>query len=431
MKALITLSLLLSVLRVHCHHVPGQPKDSEGHGDKMIFEHPHPSVEEEQGQNLTYAHEIAPSNANFAFRFHKQIALGEAAKNIFFSPVSISSIFAALTLGAKSETQSQIYKGLAFNLSETEEHKIHKGFHQLISALNDPNNKALINTGNALFIDEPLKILPKFLEDVKTLYGAEAFSSNFQNSSGAKTQINDYVQAKTHGKIPHAVDELDPTTVMVLLNYIFFKAHWKYPFNTHFTKEEDFFVDANTTVKVNLMYRNGYYNFLHDDELSCSVVEIPYKGDASAWFILPDEGKMKQVEDGLSMEFLDRCKRSFIYEEMHLYLPKISISGSYDVKDTLQRMGVTDVFSEKNADLSGITSEPDLYVSKAIHKAVVDIHEGGTEAAGVTVIELSPRFGGLAPNPIFKINRPYLLLIMEKKTHSALFLGKIVNPTEK
>lgn len=58
----------------------------------------------------------------------------------------------------------------------------------------------------------------------------------------------------------------------------------------------------NTAVKVRMMNRDGWYKTHYDKQLSCEMVEIPYLGDAAALFILPDPGKMKQVEDALVKE---------------------------------------------------------------------------------------------------------------------------------
>uniref|UniRef100_A0A803TZF0 Serpin domain-containing protein n=1 Tax=Anolis carolinensis TaxID=28377 RepID=A0A803TZF0_ANOCA len=359
----IYLSWLLIVLQVCCQHHPRDNIGPDGHGDKIIFEDQDSPLEEEQGKKTTYYEKIAPNNADFAFRFYRHIASNTAAKNIFFSPFSISTAFAMLVLGARSETQNQIYEGLAFNLSEIEKNEIHKGFHQLIHTLSNPNNKAQVEIGNAMFMNETLKILPKFLEDIKSLYAAEGFSSNFSNSTAAEKQINEYVQTKTHGKIAQAVENLDALTAMILINYIFFKAHWEKPFDPYNTREADFFPDANTTVKVFMMYRQDFFNFLYDHNLSCWVVEVPYKGDASAFFILPDQGKMKQVESALSSETLAKWQTSLTLREIHLFIPKLSLSTSYNVKDLLQKMGITDVFNE-NADLSGITGKPNLKVSR-------------------------------------------------------------------
>lgn len=58
-------------------------------------------------------------------------------------------------------------------------------------------------------------------------------------------------------------------------------------------------MDEKTTVKVDMMYRKGYYRNYFDEVLSCWLVQIPYNGNVAALFVLPDEGKMKQVEDAL------------------------------------------------------------------------------------------------------------------------------------
>uniref|UniRef100_A0A8D0HNM9 Serpin domain-containing protein n=1 Tax=Sphenodon punctatus TaxID=8508 RepID=A0A8D0HNM9_SPHPU len=375
-------------------------------------------------KNMT-CHKIAPSNADFAFRFYKQIAAEAPAKNVFFSPVSISTAFAMLTLGAKSTTQSQIYEGLAFNLTEIEEQEIHEGFRHFIQMFSLSDREILLNMGNALFIDEKLKPIPKFLDDIKSFYASEGFSSNFTDSAEAEKQINDYIKKKTKGEIVDLVKNLGPDTVMVLVNYILLKgkaSYWEHPFNYEATREEDFFVDGKTSVKVDMMNRDSRYNSLHDEELSCSVVELPYKGNVAALFILPDEGKMKQVEDALSVELEGEhsCPRE------NLYIPRFSISGTYDVKEIFRRMGVTEVFTNQ-ADLSGITGSPELKVSRAIHRAHLNVHENGTEASATTVIELIPA----SIPPVLKVNRPFLFSIVDKTAHSVLFMGKVVNPTEK
>lgn len=46
-----------------------------------------------------------------------------------------------------------------------------------------------------------------------------------------------------------------------------------------------------------------------------------------------------------------------------MYIPKLSISGTYDLKKMFMNLGVTDVFSDQ-ADLSGITGKPHVKVSK-------------------------------------------------------------------
>lgn len=58
-----------------------------------------------------------------------------------------------------------------------------------------------------------------------------------------------------------------------------------------------------------MMFRGGMYDAGYDNQLSCTILEMPYQGTIAATFILPDEGKMKTVEEALKMDTLDRWKK--------------------------------------------------------------------------------------------------------------------------
>lgn len=83
-------------------------------------------------------------------------------------------------------------------------------------------------------------------------------------------------------------------------------AAWEKPFDPLHTYEDDFFVNTNVSVRVNMMQRDSNYDSYYDQDLSCEVVGLPYQGTARALLILPDDGKMKQVEDALSKQTV--CK---------------------------------------------------------------------------------------------------------------------------
>ncbi|KAM4664265.1 alpha-1-antitrypsin-like [Discoglossus pictus] len=377
-----------------------------------------------QSNHSLECHKIAPSNAEFAFHLYRQVASEQPSKNVFLSPVSISTAFALLSLGARANTYDQIIEGLGFNTTEISEQQIIDGFQHLIHVLNDPDSELQLNSGNALFISKEKKLLDKFLEDAKNYFDSEAFSTDFQKSEEAKTQINSYVEKKTNGKIVDLLSSVDQATALVIINYIYFRGKWENPFREENTQEGDFHVDENTVVKVPMMYRNGYYRWAYDKELGCTVVQIPYKGNASAWFILPDQGKLKQVEESLQRQTLKSWKKSLSGSRIDLYLPKFSISTTLDLKSELAKLGVTDVFSEQ-ADLSGITGEPNVKVGKAVHKAFLNVDERGTEAAGATALEIVPM---MLP-PKLSFDRPFLLVITCDISKSLLFMGKLVNPT--
>ncbi|XP_020670092.3 alpha-1-antitrypsin [Pogona vitticeps] len=443
MKSIIY--LLLCCVQINCYPLSGDQNNQDDKREDSDLKRKHPFLDKEDKKPTDYD-KITSINVDFAFRFYNQIISGTADKNVFLSPLGISTAFAMLALGAKSETQVQLLKGLGVNLSEIKEEEIHEGFHYLLH--NRPYAKSEVtmwtepevNIGNALFVEENLKPLPEFSKGIKALYEAESFSCNFSNYIEAEEQINDYIMNKTGGKIPHSVDRLDQTTVMVLVNYITFKADWKLAFDTASITEEDFFVDANRTVKVNLMSQEGYYKYLRDDVLSSWVVEIDFRGDGiaetyrddiTALFILPDEGKMKYLEGALLKESISKWVtffRTSAYENLHLSIPKFTISSSYDLKDIMEKLGVTDIFNN-DADLSGINGERNLKVSKIVHKAVLDIRESGTEEEKVTTLWSWPVFHLVSSTPIIKFNKPYMMVILDKRIN-IIFLAKMVDPTE-
>ncbi|NXE91630.1 A1AT2 antiproteinase, partial [Menura novaehollandiae] len=363
---------------------------------------------------------------DFVFRFYKQATSKEADKNVFFSPMSISTAFAMLAVGAKSTTLSQIFEGMGFdNLTETRIHDIHESFHKVLSVLNCADVNITLNIGNALFTATGYEPQESFLQNTKQFYDADFFSSDFHKPEETKKQINKYVEEKTKGKIPELVGHLDPSTVLVLVNYIYFKAAWEKSFDPLSTYEDDFFVTTNVSVRVNMMQRDSIADSYYDQDLSCKVLELPYQGTARALLILPDDGKMKQVEDALSKETVCKWESKLVTRRINLHLPKFSISGSYDVKNLFQEMGITEVFSG-NADLSGISGKHNLQVSQAVHKALLEVDEAGTEAAGATGIIFTRVF---YPSVTIKFNRPFIILISDKQTSTTLFMGKIVDPT--
>ncbi|NXA80263.1 A1AT protein, partial [Thryothorus ludovicianus] len=418
MMAMLPLCLLVAMLHLSVHSLT----QTDQHTDQPEETNPQEQHSHE-GDPLEICQRIVPSNTDFAFQFYRQVTTQEPGKNIFFSPVSISTALALLSLGSRGSSQAQVLEGLAFNLSSIQKEEIHDGFHQLLLLLNRPGSQVQLSMGNTLFMDKHLKPMKTFLKDIKKLYRGKAVSSSFQNPTEAKKEINDYIKNKTHGTINQILEDLDPNTLMIIVNYIYFKAYWENPFNIKGTHKDYFHVNARTSVEVKMMIRDGFYKAYSDRKLSCEVVQIPYRGDVAALFILPNKGKMKQLEHALTKNTVSKWERSLQRWRMELHIPKLSISGTYDLKRILMNLGVTDVFSNR-ADLSGITGNPDVKVSKATHKALLKIHENGTEAAAVSSTDFLPHS---AP-PIVKFNHPFLLLIVDQYTQSILFMGKIVNP---
>ncbi|KAF4018103.1 hypothetical protein G4228_009826 [Cervus hanglu yarkandensis] len=384
----------------------------------------HEAVSQGQGGKGkgTVAQELAKHNADFGLKLFKKLSFHTPDNNIFFSPWSISMAFSMLSLGAQDSTLAEIKEG--FNFRSIPEKDLHEGFHYLIRRLNQRNPDHRLGLGNALFIDQKVKPQQKFLTEVKNMYEADTIPTNFQNSENAQKQINNYVSQKTQGEINNLVKNIDPGTVMLLINCIFFRARWKHEFDPKETKEDDFLLDRNKTVKVPMMFHVGMYKVGRDDQLSCTVLEMPYQSNFTAIFVLPDEGKMKQVEEALGLDTFDRWQELLVRRVADVFVPRLTITSKYDLKKMLSHLGISKIF-EEHGDLTRISPHRNLKVGEAVHKATLKMDEKGTEGAAGSGAQTLPM-----ETPIrVKINHRFLLMIWETKMNNLLFFGKIVNPS--
>nr|XP_042116425.1 serine protease inhibitor A3N-like [Peromyscus maniculatus bairdii] len=203
---------------------------------------------------------------------------------------------------------------------------------------------------------------------------------------------------------------------------------WKRPFDARFTFDSYFYLDKKRTVKVPMMkIKDLTTPYFRDEDLNCSVVELKYTGNASALFILPDEGRMQQVEASLQPETLRKWKdslRSSMIDE--LYIPKFSISSDYNIEGIPQQLGIREVFSTQ-ADLSRTTGAKDLRVSQVVHNVVLDVDETGTEAAAATRVRALG--SALISNPMkMNFSSVFLMMVSDTNIQTPLFMAKVTNP---
>ncbi|KAK3542012.1 hypothetical protein QTP86_010329 [Hemibagrus guttatus] len=265
-------------------------------------------------------HTLSPHNADFAFSLYNKLSNKADAKgkNIFFSPLSISMALSMLALGAKGETKSQIFSTLGYS-SLTEDH-VNEAYEHLLHMLDHSQEAMLLETGGGLAVREGFKPVDKFLKNLQHFYQAEAFTVDFSKSDVAVQEINKFIAKKTKDTITDMVKSLDTDTIMVLINYIYFRA--------------DFHVDEKTKVTVDMMKRTRRYD-IHDVSNFTSVIMVLYKGNTSMMIVLDNKGTMEEVEKHLSKEDLSYWHDKLFRSSVDLYLPKFSISASFIITLTI------------------------------------------------------------------------------------------------
>merc|ERR1712130_1029779 len=101
------------------------------------------------------------------------------------------------------------------------------------------------------------------------------------------------VEQITQSKIKDLIkpDMLNSLTRLVLVNAIYFKGDWASKFDVKKTTEEDFHLEDGSTKKVPMMRQTKKFEFAILEELSASMLELPYKGGRlSLQLVLPRKG---------------------------------------------------------------------------------------------------------------------------------------------
>lgn len=372
-------------------------------------------------QDATSSPSASIVKGNSAFAADLYGKLGATAGNLFFSPYSISSALGMTYAGARGNTAREMKGALHFTLDQEKLHPAFKALNRELTASADKTGQKL-NIANGLVLTGG-NVSANFKEILKDNYAAEIFP-------GQLTKINGWVKRKTGGKIDRILEELSPNSVCVLLNAIYFKGEWESRFKKSDTREALFKVSADSKVKVPLMYQEG--RFKHLDGGDFQAVSLPYKGNSlSMVVLLPNEvdglaSLEKQLTDQRMAEWLAELDRG-TPRKVYLFLPKFKLETGYDLVGPFTGMGMKDAFAEGKADFRGMGwPKGDLWIYQIKHKAVVEVNEEGTEAAGATAVEMTTKSAHY--DPVFRADHPFLFLIRDNKSGAILFMGRMANP---
>lgn len=137
---------------------------------------------------------------------------------------------------------------------------------------------------------------------------------------------------------------------------------------------------------------------------------------------------VSQIEKQLNMKTFYEWTSSanMVEREVEVHIPRFRLEVQYELNSLLNSLGMTDIFSEIKADLSGISPLDGLYLSKVIHKSYVDVSEEGTEAAAATGDSFLVK--RLPIRTQFLANHPFLFFIRHSHTNTILFCGKLASP---
>jgi serine protease inhibitor len=212
---------------------------------------------------------------------------------------------------------------------------------------------------------------------------------------------------------------------MVLVDAIYFKGAWTYQFDPNYTQDDLFSLPDGTKKPCKMMEQRGFHKYFAGGDFH--AIDLPYgDGAFSMTVFLPYWGcDLDDLIGRLDTDSLEYWLSCFSSDSGDIYLPRFKLEYGSTLNRALDALGMGIAFTPA-ADFSKMYKNVGVWIDSVKHKTFVEVNEEGTEAAAVTVVEMT--YGPQPPGFWFRADRPFLFMIRENQSQSILFVGKIVNP---
>jgi serpin B len=346
--------------------------------------------------------------------------------NVSLSPASLYLALGMLQNGARGQTATQISDALqASGLSTGEQNAGLAGLTDELSAAAKQAGITL-ESANSIWQQRGFPIRKQFLANLATYYRTGVWQADFAgHNSDMLAAIDKWTSEHTHGKIRKLFDQLDPMTVLVLANAVYFHAAWSTPFDGHLTTDYSFTTGAGKQVPAKFMI--GGSGLPSGTGPGYEAAQLPYRGGRfTALAVMPTSGSLADYVADLTPAKIDSITAA-LQPGAAIALPRFTTRSKTDLVPVLQGLGMHDAFTSA-ADLSGLSPACGCQVDQVLQRVYLGVGEKGTTAAAVTGISIIPTStsGGL---PALRFDHPFLFLIRDTQTGAILFASKIDDPT--
>lgn len=364
--------------------------------------------------------EFIKGNNEFAWDIMKVLNEEDAEKNVFISPISISTALSMTYQGAREETKEEMAEVLGYRGMEDE--VLRESYQEFLKYLVAMDPDIALNIANSIWYREGEAIEEDFLTINEEVFDALVEEIDFSHE-GAADRINGWIEEATEGKIEEMLEGPIPgNVIMYLINAIYFKGDWSVPFDEEQSFEGQFTSLRGATQEITMMRRNGEVEYGEGDHYK--TVRMPYgeNENTAMYVILPNEDmSINEFLQTVDNNQWQEIKKSIsTAQDVELQIPRFEMEyGIKSLKDALERLGMRAPF-DMEANFDGI--RPGIFIEEVLHKAVIEVNEQGSEAAAVTVVEMVET---AAMDPLsFIADRPFIFVIANDEADSILFMGK-------
>jgi serpin B len=379
---------------------------------------------------------VAPTVlANSSFGMDLYRALADHDQNFVFSPYGVSTVLAMAGAGAGGTTAEQL-AAVQHQASEG----LQDGLNALDQALADRSGerssdvrkgKVVLEIPTALWGQKETRFEQPFLDTLARSFGTGMRVVDFRSDpDAARRSINAWIREQTRSSVEELVarGSITDTTRLVASEAATFQAPWDIPFDASRTGRTPFTLADGTATEVTMMGLAAPTGLLYAAGDGWQATALPYLGRQLEMVVLvPDAGRFDEIEGGLDGPGLQRALGQLRPTSIDLELPRFGFTTQGDLDGALAQIGAPAAFEPGQADFTGITADEALDISELPHHAYLSADEEGTEASATTVIPSEA-----PPRPVtttsLRVDRPFLVMVVDRATNALLFLGRVVNP---
>ena len=159
---------------------------------------------------------------------------------------------------------------------------------------------------------------------------------------------------------------------------------------------------------------------------SFEVVSLPFKyGDYEMFFFKPKQGK--GLADFDASNYKSAIERTrYASRNVKLSIPKFKIKSDLDFIPTLKKLGINRLFEYTN-DYKLFKEKISIACEKFQSETEVEIDEKGAIVISQVVVMIAVLSSENTSGPIeFKLDKPFIYAIYNRKTSQILYIGQIV-----
>lgn len=364
--------------------------------------------------------EFVAAGNNFSLKLWSTIDKNTTG-NYIVSPFGIYATISMLLNGVTDDVLDEVCPLLGYKKTDISE--VNTYFKSLLKSLVSIDEKVKLSIANMAVLNNNYNIESSFATSLQNYYDAFVNPIDFNNIDNAKKIINEWCNNKTNGEITElpALEKLSNTSVVVLLNALYFKGEWASRFEPVSTTSEKF-TDINGVVSMlPTMKQTSKYNAAVN--ASYKSIALPFGNKAYTMYIVLPEEK-KSIDDILKIPgFLTNILGSVV--DVELWLPKFE--QKYDcefLNNTLKSMGLSCLLKGDYSRISKALVDGDVEFDQSSR---IKVDENGSTASSVTsaIIKIGSTGSETTSQKIvFHADRPFYYLIVEQSTGIVLFAGR-------